>query len=307
MGLRNWMHNHRMDDPVPGTYELTSCSYPSADAAYSNCRMTGVVSAPAVGPVAVEHTCTAPTRKWPQPGDTLPVVVDRADPTRLRIDWDSLPSIRDRSWQDAREHAQQEAQRLAGTPGGQQPGQYGGQPGQYGGEQPGWYPGQPVAQAGGQSAGAVAGAGFDQATANAVGQAVAAALAGQQPGSVTSPQINITIDYGAGGNTLTAAEAAQLVSTGEPATAVVTAITDVEVPAAFLPSAAASMADLALRVTRSDGRSYPAGTRLGFRSPERRALIGRVGQTVPVRIDPANPARVTIDVPRFDATHGTAG
>ena len=73
MGLFNWAHNKRMTDPVDGTLQLTSCSSGANDAMYSNCRMTGVVSAPGLAPTAVEHKCTAPTKKWPQPGQTLPV------------------------------------------------------------------------------------------------------------------------------------------------------------------------------------------------------------------------------------------
>ncbi len=69
VGLRNWLHNKNMSDPVDGTLQLTACSAASYDAAYSNCRMQGVVTAPGIAPTAVEHLCTAPTKKWPQPGD----------------------------------------------------------------------------------------------------------------------------------------------------------------------------------------------------------------------------------------------
>jgi hypothetical protein len=83
VGLRNWLHNKHMSDPADGMLQLTSCSAGAYDAAYSNCRMQGVVTAPGLAPTAVEHVCLAPTRKWPQPGQTIPVVVDRADPTEL--------------------------------------------------------------------------------------------------------------------------------------------------------------------------------------------------------------------------------
>lgn len=106
MGLFNWAHNTRMTDPVDGTLQLTSCSSGASDAMYSNCRMTGVVSAPGLAPTAVEHKCTAPTKKWPQPGQTLPVQVDRADPSRLQIRWDDLPSNRELGRQFARRQAE---------------------------------------------------------------------------------------------------------------------------------------------------------------------------------------------------------
>src|ERR1700761_8485089 len=95
-----------MTDPVDGTLQLTSCSSGANDSMYSNCRMTGVVSAPGLAPTAVEHKCTAPTKKWPQPGQTLPVQVDRADPSRLKIRWDDLPSNRELGRQFARQQAE---------------------------------------------------------------------------------------------------------------------------------------------------------------------------------------------------------
>lgn len=266
MGLRNWLHNRRMDDPVAGSYTLTACSGGSADAAYSNCRMQGVVTAPGVPPMAVEHLCTAPTRKWPMPGDVLPVTVDRADPSRLRVDWDAVPAGRDRGMR--------EAARLAEQMASQSP------------------PGAGPVNAQGTQVGAD------------IGSAIAAALARQfdTPISVT---INGASYSTTGGNTLTAAEAEALVRTGEPGSAVVTAVTPVDVPQALLPGPGASLADLALRVTRANGTVYAASTRIGFRSPERRALVGRVGALLPVRIDPADPARVAVDVAAFDAAHGT--
>ena len=103
MGVRNWVRNHRMSDPVTGTYRLNWCSdepgsgpadiYNYTDnpaggtAAYSNCRMAGVVTGPGIAPTQVTHKCLAPTSKWPRAGQELPVQVDRADPTRLVIRW----------------------------------------------------------------------------------------------------------------------------------------------------------------------------------------------------------------------------
>ncbi len=111
MGLFNWAHNKRMADPADGTLQLTSCSAGANDAAYANCRMQGVVSAPGLAPTAVEHLCTAPTKKWPQPGQTLPVRVDRGDPTRIQVRWDDLPTNRELG----RQFARQQAEQLAAT------------------------------------------------------------------------------------------------------------------------------------------------------------------------------------------------
>src|SRR6266699_3012244 len=57
---------------------------------------------------------------------------------------------------------------------------------------------------------------------------------------------------------LSSADAERLSALGEPATAVVTAVTDVPVPQAALPGPTASLCDLSLQVTRSGERVYSA-------------------------------------------------
>jgi hypothetical protein len=102
-------------DPVPGTYRLVSCSYSSGGAAFENCTMDGVVTAPGIPPTAVHHvSLLTPTAKWPQPGQELPVTIEAGKPDRLKIHWDQVPSAA----QIARSLAEQEAaaQRSADTP-----------------------------------------------------------------------------------------------------------------------------------------------------------------------------------------------
>ncbi|MBE2315258.1 SHOCT domain-containing protein [Solirubrobacter sp. CPCC 204708] len=36
-----------------------------------------------------------PQDQWPQQGMTLPVTLDRADPTRLKVEWDELPTAQE--------------------------------------------------------------------------------------------------------------------------------------------------------------------------------------------------------------------
>lgn len=96
-------------------------------------------------------------------------------------------------------------------------------------------------------------------------------------------------------------EAAGLAVHGEPATAVVVSVTPVDVPWSLLSGPAASVVDLELRVTRSDGASYQTTVRVGFSTAARRALIAAVGATVPVRVDPRNPNRVAVDMARLGA------
>ena len=78
---------------------------PAEDATSANCSMSLVVSAEGMEPTAVEHTAMAKVKRWPSPGMTLPVTVDLADPTRLKIHWDELPTNR--------ESAQLQAEQIA--------------------------------------------------------------------------------------------------------------------------------------------------------------------------------------------------
>ena len=60
-------------------------------------KATLVVEADGVPKTTVEHSeaFVLPGDKldrWPQQGATIPVLVDRADPTRVRIEWDDMPS-----------------------------------------------------------------------------------------------------------------------------------------------------------------------------------------------------------------------
>lgn len=103
MGLiGDWVKSKRMKDPVRGVLQVTASTYPPDDATSGNFSINGVVSADGIPPTAVEHAGIARTRKWPRSGQTLPVTVDRADPTRLSIEWDEVPD----SWETARQNAE---------------------------------------------------------------------------------------------------------------------------------------------------------------------------------------------------------
>ena len=80
----------RMSDPVPGTLLVTAVSMPTESAIYHSARLTGVISAEGVEAVAVQHSGLIRTSKWPSPGQSLPVVVDRANPQSFAIEWDKI-------------------------------------------------------------------------------------------------------------------------------------------------------------------------------------------------------------------------
>lgn len=90
-------------------------------------------------------------------------------------------------------------------------------------------------------------------------------------------------------------------TTGETATATITAVNGVVVPDWPRPGAAAILADLTLQVTRENGVSYQTATWISFPSAERCELIGQVGVRVPVWIDPDHPDQVMIPAASAEA------
>jgi hypothetical protein len=80
-----------MSQPVSGTLLVTGVNMPTESAVYHSGRLTGVVSAEGVPATAVSHSGLFRTSKWPRPGQTLPVIVDRANPTAFAIEWDKVP------------------------------------------------------------------------------------------------------------------------------------------------------------------------------------------------------------------------
>lgn len=108
--LGDLFKNRKLDDPVPGTLQITSASGAPHDATSGNVRLMGVVQGEGVPPTSVEHHCIARVEKWPRPGATLPVVVDRADPTSFKIQWDEIQD----GWSMGRDQAQALADALRG-------------------------------------------------------------------------------------------------------------------------------------------------------------------------------------------------
>lgn len=274
MGLFNWVHNKHMTDPVDGSLQLTSCSAGANDAAYSNCRMQGVVSAPGLAPTAVEHLCTAPIKKWPQPGQSLPVRVDRADPTRLQVRWDDLPTNRELG----RQFARQQAEWLASSQQAQE--QQQAQPGErtqtwstppnapqvnvrvrIRSEPDGGQPEVEVAGAPGRALPGTAGGGFTP-------QQASAAVSGNHAGL-------------------------------QPATATVLAVYDVPVPPGMPGGGPAGVADLTLDVHLPGGDRYSTTMRISFSTPDKRARVAAPGVTLPVLVNRAARDQIVIDTTRL--------
>ena len=95
-----------MSQPVRGAAQVVSSTMPAADSTSSNCRLSLVVSAEGLAPTPVEHTAMVSVKRWPSPGMTLPVTVDLADPTRLKIHWDDMQTNRESAMQQAAQMAE---------------------------------------------------------------------------------------------------------------------------------------------------------------------------------------------------------
>ncbi len=96
MGLFN-----RMKDPVEGMAQVISSSAPPR-ATSGNCKMTLVVQADGVPATSVRvHDMIVSTKKWPFPGTVLPVQVDRANPEKVKVLWDKVPSHEESAKADA--------------------------------------------------------------------------------------------------------------------------------------------------------------------------------------------------------------
>jgi hypothetical protein len=91
----------RMKDPVDGTAQVVGSTQPPDSATSGNVNLTLVVQAEGVEATSVKFSCIAPTKKWPFPGETLPVTFDRADPERIKVRWDDVPNAADVSKQQA--------------------------------------------------------------------------------------------------------------------------------------------------------------------------------------------------------------
>jgi hypothetical protein len=79
-----------MADPVAGSLLVTAITMPDHNAIFQMTRLTGVISAEGIEPFAIQHNGIVRVSQWPQPGTTLPVIVDRADPARFAIEWDKV-------------------------------------------------------------------------------------------------------------------------------------------------------------------------------------------------------------------------
>ncbi|MCU1527510.1 MAG: hypothetical protein JWP75_1273 [Frondihabitans sp.] len=271
-----------MKDPVEGQFHIVACSANSGGAVYENCAFDGVVSGPGIVPTSVHHSSLAtPTAKWPTPGVTLPVRVDRQNPERLKILWDKVPSTRD----TARKLAQAQAQQMAAAQGGATVPPTGQSP----------QPGMPdlaalppqyqsmmsdlIARA--QAAGATVSTSSETTVVGAGGRAVP----GAPGGGLTPEETASVLAGGAAGLGM------------QPTTATVLAAHEIPIPAGTPGAAPGGVWDVTLDVAGAPG--YTTVMRIGFSSPEKQRTIAAVGRQLPVLADPTRHDRIAVDTTRL--------
>ncbi|MGB3413522.1 MAG: hypothetical protein WBA28_02270, partial [Microbacteriaceae bacterium] len=77
-------------------YVVSASAKPSR-ASSAVCELHLVVTVPQQASVPVKKTVRANWKKWPYAGITLPVEIERNDPTKLRVMWDEVPSGSERA------------------------------------------------------------------------------------------------------------------------------------------------------------------------------------------------------------------
>jgi hypothetical protein len=265
----SWLRSHRMVDPVDGELLVTASSRPSGRSRYTNYRLHGVVSVSRLAATAITHIGYARNTKWPYPGAKLPVRVDRADPSRLLIRWNQVPT--------GQQTAAEMTDRLARAMRGQA------------------VPEPPFDMP----------TGARHPDADRIAAAVRDSLVKM---GMRADRVNVETnvrthvlggDGVLGGSMGSWGSSAFMASAGEAATAVVTASREVPAPPGEDRPPGGAV-ELTLEVTRADGTRHTATAGVLFSSTERRVRYGMVGSRLPVRIDPTDADRVVIDAAAFD-------
>ena len=98
--LESRLLRRKITEPIPGSVVITAMSNPTQGdflpnlgdliPAQENFFLEGVAHVPGMAPYQVRLSEVAWTNKWPKVGQTIPVHVDRRNPSRVRIRWDDL-------------------------------------------------------------------------------------------------------------------------------------------------------------------------------------------------------------------------
>ncbi len=117
----------RIKDPVRGSAQIVTMTQGPDHASSANCRMQLVVSVPGHPSFPVDDQYLVKVKKWPSPGQTLPIAASQSDPTKFRILWDEIVPWDERGAAQAQQLAAAMNQQPVPPPEGQPPaGQAGG-------------------------------------------------------------------------------------------------------------------------------------------------------------------------------------
>jgi hypothetical protein len=80
----------RIKDPVRGSAQIVTMTQAPDNASSGNCRMQLVVSVPGHPSFPVDDQFIVKVKKWPSPGQTLPIAASQSDPSKFKILWDEI-------------------------------------------------------------------------------------------------------------------------------------------------------------------------------------------------------------------------
>jgi hypothetical protein len=96
-----------MSDPVHGSMHVVGCSALDAREMRAPCHVTYVIQADGIEAFSGEQVFELWAAQWPQPGDDLPVIFDRANPSHVDVDTTQVPNSADQAMTDAQQLAAQ--------------------------------------------------------------------------------------------------------------------------------------------------------------------------------------------------------
>ena len=112
-GINGLFFPTSIEDGVRGTAQVISSTGYYGHAIYQNCSMELVVEGPGIPATAVSLTAFVHRLHWPQAGDVLPALIEKANPQEVQILWDETV--------DSRSQARAEAERVAAEKRGERP------------------------------------------------------------------------------------------------------------------------------------------------------------------------------------------
>jgi hypothetical protein len=94
-GISGLIFDAKIEDGVRGTAQVVSASGFYGHALYQSCSLEVVVEAPGIPATAASVQAVVSRDTWPQAGQVLPALIERANPREVQILWDELPKTGD--------------------------------------------------------------------------------------------------------------------------------------------------------------------------------------------------------------------